>query len=198
MQSSVDIQQCFVSSPIQRSMDLEAVGLSRAELSRLAGQGIIKRLGRGVYCLPDYRQSEHGDLLIVAKRNPDALMCLLTALRLHGLTTQIPSEIWLGLPSKARIPRLEYPALQVIRFSPVSLTWGVETRLIEGIPVRITSIEKTIADCFKYRARVGLDVALEALKEAGRKGQFDRDALWLSAKVDRVTKVIQPYIEALA
>lgn len=198
MTSSKDISQYFLSSPIQRALDLESAGLSRAELSQYTRHGLIKRLRRGVYCLPDYQQSEYGDLLIVAKMNPLALMCLLTALRLHNLTTQIPSEIWLGLPSKARIPRLEYPALRVIRFSPASLAWGVETRLIEGIPLRVTSIEKTIADCFKYRARVGLDVALEALKEAGRKGCLDRDALWDCAKIDRVTTVVQPYLEALA
>ena len=198
MERVADIRQYFSISPIQRARDLESAGWSRAELSRMASQGLLRRLRRGVYCLPDYLQSEDGDLLIVAKRNPEALMCLLTALRLHGLTTQMPSEIWLGLPNKARIPRLEYPALRVIRFSPASLDWGVETRLIEGIPLRITNIEKTIADCFKYRARVGLDVALEALREARRKGCLDRDALWACAKIDRVTTVIQPYLEALA
>lgn len=198
MPSERDIRQSFEVSPIQRARDLESAGWSRAEISRMAGKGLLKRLRRGVYCLPDYRQSQDGDVLIVAKRSPEALMCLLTALRLHDLTTQMPSEIWIGLLGKARVPRLEYPVLRVIRFSPASLAWGAEIIRIEGTPVRVTSIEKTIADCFKYRSRVGLDVALEALREAGRKGCLNRDALWSCAKVDRVTTVIQPYLEALA
>ena len=126
------------------------------------------------------------------------VFCLLTALRYHELTTQSPHEVWIAIANKAYAPRLDYPSLRIVRFSSQSLNPGVETRQIEGISMRITGIEKTVADCFKFRNRIGLDVALEALREARSTDHFDIDKLWRFAKVDRVTNVIRPYLEALA
>ncbi len=128
---------------------------------------------------------------------PEAQICLLSALRYHGLTTQAPTEVWIAIDRKARALRLDFPSLKVIRFGRAALAFGVETMNIEGVPVLITTIEKTIADCFKYRSKVGLDVALEALKEAQRRKLADQNELWSCAKVDRATNVIRPYLEAL-
>ncbi len=194
----IDITTLFVNAPIQRSRDLEKAGIQRIALSRYVASGLLIRLRRGLYCLPNYEQNEHGDLAIVAKQIPEAAICLLTALRFHGLTTQAPTELWLALGRKARSPRLTYPELRVLRFSSASLTYGTEIHILEGVPVRITTIEKTVADCFKYRNRIGLDVAIEALREASRGKCFSRDELWACAKVDRITNIIRPYMEALA
>ncbi|MEI6873624.1 MAG: type IV toxin-antitoxin system AbiEi family antitoxin domain-containing protein [Spirochaetota bacterium] len=188
----------FAISPVQRSKDLEAAGIARVELTRAVAAGTIKRLSRGVYSLADFRESEHGALALVAEKAPESIICLLSALSYHDLTTQAPFEVWIALASKAWIPKMAYPSLRITRFGGESLAYGVMTELIDGVVVKVTTIEKTITDCFKYRTKVGLDVALEALREAGRVGRLDRDALWACAKVDRVTTVILPYMEALA
>lgn len=188
----------FRGTPILRSRDLEKAGIKRMELSRYLATGKVRRIQRGVYCLPDFRQHEHGDLAIVATRIPGALVCLLSALRYHELTTQAPSEIWIAIDRKARSPRLDFPGLKVVRFDQAALAYGAETKTVEGVKVRITTIEKTIADCFKYRNKVGLDAALEALRDAMAKRLIDQDELWRCAKVDRVSGVIRPYLEALA
>ena len=188
----------FEQTPLLRSKDLEKAGLKRIAISRYVAAGEIQRLRRGLYCLPGYHQNEHGDLAIIGKQVPEALICLLSALRYHELTTQAPAEIWIALDRKARVPRVDFPSLRAIRFGQSALTYGVETMKIEGVAVHITTIEKTIADCFKYRSKVGLDVALEALKEAQRRKLVDQNELWACAKVDRVTNVIRPYLEALA
>lgn len=187
----------FKETPILRSKDLEKAGFRRIALSRLVASGEIRRLRRGLYCLPRYRMNEHGDLAIVGKRIPDALVCLLSALRYHELTTQAPAEIWIAIDRKARAPTFEYPRLKVVRFGQQALTYGVEMKTVEGVMIRITTIEKTIADCFKYRNKVGLDVALEALRDAVQKRSLDHDELWRCARIDRVTNVIRPYLEAL-
>ncbi len=175
-----------------------AAGVPRITLTRLVAAGRLKRIARGVYALPSYEESDNEALAAVARRAPRAVFCLLTALRYHELTTQSPREVWIALANKTYAPRLDYPSLRVIRYSSESLNAGVETRQIEGISIRITGIKKTVADCFKFRNRIGLDVALEALREARRTDRFDIDKLWRFAKVDRVTNLIRPYLEALA
>ncbi len=140
----------------------------------------------------------------MALRHPRAVVCLLSALRFHELTTQAPFEVWLAIPNKARPPRLDYPPLRVVRFSDSGLTEGVEEYEIDGVPVRITGIARTVADCFKYRNKIGLDVALEALKDALKEGQGGRgrrasvDEIWHYAQLDRVANVMRPYLDALA
>lgn len=196
--SNVQIMTMFQDTPIRRSRDLEKAGITRIELSRYVAAGELRRIRRGVYCLPDYLPNEHGDFAIVATKIPGALVCLLSALRYHALSTQAPSEVWIAIDRKARAPRFDYPNLKVVRFSQEALNYGVEIQILEGVMVHITTIEKTIADCFKYRNKVGLDVALEALREAVLNRTFDWDELWRCAKIDRVSNIIRPYLEALA
>lgn len=196
--SEARLTDVFSSSPVIRSRDLAKAGIPRIVLSRAIKAGQIKRLARGLYSLKDFRQSENGDLALVAGKAPDAVICLLSALRFHGLTTQAPSEVWIALQNKTWRPHIDYPAIQITRFSPDAWTCGVSRHIIEGIPVKVTSVEKTIADCFKFRNKVGIDVAIEALKDAKSKKAINWDELWRYAKVDRVISIIRPYMEALA
>jgi predicted transcriptional regulator of viral defense system len=135
---------------------------------------------------------------MVAKRAPQAVFCLLTALRLHGLTTQAPFESWIAIGNKDHAPRLDYPPLRVVRFSAPSLAYGVQAMQVDGGTLRVTSVAKTVADCFKFRNKIGLDVALEALREARRSRKAGADELWRCARVDRVANVMRPYLEATA
>ena len=188
----------FERTPLLRSKDLEKTGLKRIAISRYVATGEKRRLRRGLYCLPGYRQKEHVDFAVIGKHMPKALICLLSALRYHELTTQAPAEVWIAIDRKARAPRIGFPSLKVIRFGQAALTHGAESLKIDSVPVRITGIEKTIVDFFKYRSKAGLDVALEALQEAIRSKMVDQNELWACAKVDRVTNVMRPYLEAFA
>lgn len=189
-----------------RPRDLDAHGVPRVYLTRLVRQGHLTRVGRGLYARPERPISEHTALAEVARRYPRAVVCLLSALRFHELTTQAPFEVWLAIPGKARAPRLDYPPLRLVRFSEAALIDGVEVHEIDGVPVRLTSVARTLADCFKYRNKIGLDVALEALKDAlqepaGTHGSARRvslDALWHYAQRNRVANVMRPYLESLA
>jgi len=185
-----------------RPADLESYGLPRVSLTRLVRQGRLARVGRGLYALPDREVSEHSALAEVSRRHPRVVVCLLSALRFHELTTQAPHEVWIAIPNKARAPRLEYPPIRVARFAEASMREGIDEHRIDGVPVRVTNVAKTIADCFKYRNKLGLDVALEALKEVLGQGGQDRrgsiDELWCHAQLDRVANVMRPYLEALA
>lgn len=181
-----------------RSRELEALGVARRQLSRMVAKGRLVRVGRGLYALPDYRGGEHEALLAVVSRAPGVLFCLLTALRLHELTTQAPFEVWIAIGNKDHPPRLDYPQLRTVRLSASSLAAGVEKRRIDGTPVRVTSAAKTVADCFKFRNKIGLDVALEALREARRTRKAGADELWRYARINRVANVMRPYLEAVA
>lgn len=194
---STRIRNRFVHSGPLRSRDLTQLGLSRSRLARLVAAGELKRVARGLYALPAYQLSENSALVTVARRTPDVLFCLLTALRLHELTTQAPFEVWIALSNKGRAPRLDDPPLRVVRFSEETLTQGVETRNIDGVKVRVTNAAKTVADCFKFRNKIGLDVALEALREVRREKRATNDELWRYAKLCRVATVMRPYLEAL-
>lgn len=182
-----------------RSRELVDAGIARAQLSRLVAAGELIRLARGVYTAPgvDLTATEEG-VLVVAERIPEARLCLLTALRMHGLTTQAPFEVWIAIGNKDRPPRLDWPPLRVVRFSGEALTAGLETRSMGGKKVRVTSAAKTITDCFKFRSLVGLDVAIEGLRDALRARAVTVDELWKYAQICRVTKLMRPYLEALA
>ena len=180
-----------------RSRELVSAGITRSELSRMVAAAQLVRVARGLYALPDYQTGEHGALVTVARRAPGVVFCLLTALRIHNLTTQAPFEVWIAIGNKAHPPRLDYPPLRTMRFSDSSLASGVETHKIDGAAVRVTSVAKTVADCFKFRNKVGLDLALEALREARRANKASADDLWRYAKVNRVTNVMRPYLEAV-
>ncbi|MCG3202824.1 MAG: hypothetical protein NFCOHLIN_02710 [Gammaproteobacteria bacterium] len=180
-----------------RPRDLEPLGLPRVTLTRLVRQGALTRVARGLYALPDRSISEHTALAEVARKHPQAIVCLLSALRFQDLTTQSPFEVWLAIPNKARAPRIDYPPLRIVRFSGPLLAEGVEEHSIDGVPVRITSVARTVADCFKYRNKIGLDVALEALREAWKGKRVGMDELWQFAKLCRVANVMRPYLESL-
>lgn len=180
-----------------RTRDLIGGRIPRATLSRLVESGRLTQVARGLYALPGYSGSEEHQLAEVAVRAPRGVFCLLTALRFHQLTTQSPHEVWLAIPNKAHAPRLDYPPLRVVRFSGPALTEGVETRQVDGIAVRVYSLAKTVADCFKYRNKIGLDLALEALRECRREKRATNDELWRYAKVCRVADVMRPYMESI-
>jgi predicted transcriptional regulator of viral defense system len=180
-----------------RPLDLDARGLPRISLTRLVRQGRLARVGRGLYALPDRAVSEHSALSEVARKHPRAVVCLLSALRFHEVTTQAPFEVWLVIPNKARAPRLDYPPLRIVRFSERALTEGIEERLIDAVPVRVTNLARTVADCFKYRNKIGLDVALEALRESWKAKRVTMEELWRYARPCRVANVMRPYLESL-
>ncbi|GIU77137.1 MAG: transcriptional regulator [Bryobacteraceae bacterium] len=181
-----------------RPRDVEALGIARAFLTRLERRGLLERRARGVYVLADAPVSEHHSLALAAKLVPRGVVCLLSALRFHGLTTQDPHEVWMAIDFKARKPSVKFPALRIVRFSGRSLADGIETHLIEAVPVRVYSPAKTVADCFKYRNKIGTDVALEALRDALRKRKATMDGIHRFAKVCRVANVIRPYLESVA
>lgn len=180
-----------------RPRDLVAQGLPRVALTRLVRQGLLARVGRGLYAIPDRTVSEHGSLAEVARKHPQAIVCLLSALRVHDLTTQSPFEVWLGIPNKARAPKMDYPPLRIVRFTGSSLTDGIEEHQVDGVTVRVTSVARTVADCFKFRNKIGLDVALEALQESWRAKRVSMDELWRYATLCRVANVMRPYMESL-
>lgn len=180
-----------------RSRELVGAGTTRSQLSRMAAKGQVVRVARGLYALPDYKSGEHGALVTVARRAPGVLFCLLTALRIHDLTTQAPFEVWIAIGNKEHPPRLDYPPLRTVRFSAAALAVGVETRQVDGAKVRVTNVAKTVADCFKFRNRIGLDVALEALREGWQEQRFTLPELDAMARICRVERVMRPYVQAL-
>lgn len=183
---------------VLRPKDLEPLGIPRQTLARLHRRGVFDRVGRGLYVLADADVTEHHTLAEVARQVPHGVICLLSALRFHDLTTQDPFDVWVAIENKARRPEPETLALRVVYMSGAAFTEGVEAHEVEGVTVRVYSAPKTVADCFKYRSRVGLDVAIEALKDYRRSAAFDADALWRAAKACRIATVMRPYLEAVA
>jgi predicted transcriptional regulator of viral defense system len=181
-----------------RPRDVAGQGISRTRIQRLAKSGAIERVGRGLYVPAGTRLTEHHTLAEAVKRVPRGVVCLLSALGFHRLTTQSPHEVWLAIDVKARKPHTDWPPLRIVRFSGAARTFGVEVHVIEGVEARITSRAKTVADCFKYRNKIGVDVAVEALREyLGKRGR-SVDELQRAADACRVGRIIRPYIEALA
>ncbi len=181
-----------------RVRDAIAEGMHPEYLRRLCDQGLLIKIGRGTYIPSDMDFSENIGLAQVAKRVPHAVVCLLSALLFHDIGTQLPHEIWIAIDRKAARPRLKYPPVRVMRFSGKSLSEGIEEHIIEGVTVKVYNKAKTVADCFKYRNKIGLDVALEALKDCRRRRLCSNDELWQYAKICRVSKVMKPYLEALS
>ena len=180
-----------------RSRDLDGLGIPRIYLTRLHRGGLLEALSRGVYVLADSEPTEHHDLAEACKRVPHGVVCLLSALRFHGLTTQAPFEVWLAIDRKARLPRVEHPPLRIVRFPASALVEGVEEHEIEGVPVRVTTPARTVVDCFVYRNKIGLDVALEALRDCWRRRRTTMDELHRAAQSRRMANVMRPYMEAL-
>ncbi len=182
---------------LTRTRELESQGLTRPRIRALVERGVLEQVSRGLYRVAERAPDEHFTMLAVAARVPRAIICLLSALRFHGIGTQSPHEVWIALDRKARKPRLAGLPVRVVRFSGAALDAGVESRLISERKVRITSPARTVADCFKYRNKIGLDVALESLREAWRSKRATADELWRYAKICRVANVMRPYLEAL-
>ena len=182
---------------IARSRDLERAGVSRTQIRRLRNQGVIERVGRGLYRRPGAPLTERHDLAQAARLVPGGVVCLLSALRFHGLTTQNPFEVWMAIDRKAWRPRAEHPPVRLVYLSAAALREGIEEHDVDGVRVRVFSAAKTVADCFKFRNRIGTDVAVEALRDYRRLHPKDLESVWRFAEVDRVTHVIRPYLEAI-
>src|SRR3984957_332671 len=182
---------------ILRPRDFARLAIHPQQVSRLVDKGELVRVGRGRYVLPDADHSENLGLALVAAAVPRSTICLLSALRFHNIGTQAPHEVWTAVKRGAARPRLSYPPIRLAIFSGVAFAFGVERHLIDGVPVRIYSAAKTVADCFKYRNKIGLDVAIEALREGLRAKNCTREELWAAGKACRVTTVIRPYLEAM-
>lgn len=180
-----------------RAKDLAVHGIPRVYLKRLHDKGVLQRAGRGLYTLAGASVTEHHTLVEAAKRVPHGVVCLLSALSFHKLTTQLPFEVWIAIDPWARKPRPDYPPLRIVRMIRKAREAGIEEHTLEGIPVRITSAAKTVVDCFKFRNKLGLDVALEALRDYRRDHRRNLDELWRLAKTCRVANVMRPYIEAV-
>lgn len=182
---------------VLRPRDLDAEGIPRVYLQRLLDEGLLVRPGRGIYLCADLQPTPRHSLAQACKRVPHGVVCLLSALQFHELTTQAPFEVWLAIRDKTRRPQVDYPPLRVMQFSERSFEHGAESYRVEGVDVHVYSEAKTVADCFKYRNKIGLDVALEALREAWNAKRVKMDDLWHCAQVCRVANVMRPYLEAL-
>ena len=182
---------------VLRPKDLDSYGIPREYLSRLCERGLLQRVGRGLYVLADAEVTEYQTLAEASKRVPQGVLCLLSALQFHGLTTQAPFEVWMALEQRAWQPQVDRPRMRFVRFSGPAFESGVEEHRIEGVLVKVYCPAKTVADCFKYRNKIGLDIAMEALRDCRSQRKCTNDELWQYAKVCRVAKVMKPYLEAI-
>ncbi|HRE83485.1 MAG TPA: type IV toxin-antitoxin system AbiEi family antitoxin domain-containing protein [Opitutaceae bacterium] len=191
------IKNAFRATTLLRARDLAAFGINRNQVRAATQTGLLEQAGRGLYRLPGADITQHHTLAGIARRVPNGVICLLSALSFHGLTTQSPHEVWLAVDHKAWSPRAENVGLRVFRFSGEAISEGIEAHTVEGVPLRVYSPAKTVADCFKFRNKIGLDVALEALRETWRARRVTMKELEHYARIDRVAKVMQPYLESL-
>ena len=171
--------------------------MSRTQVGRLRKQGVIECVRRGLYALPDAVLTEKHSLAEASRRVPGGVICLLSALRFHALTTQNPFEVWMAIDRKAWRPRIEQLPVRFVYLSGAALREGVEEHDVGGVAVRVFGAAKTVADCFKFRNKIGTDVAIEALRDYRRVHPKQLESVWRFAEVDRVTRVIRPYLEAV-
>lgn len=180
-----------------RTAEATSKGIHPRTLYALRDRGIIEALDRGLYRLVEHPHSAHFSLAVVARKYPHAVICLISALDWHDLTLEIPRRVQIALPKGAEQPRVRWPPVETFRFSGRALSWGFETQTIDRTPVRIYGPEKTVADCFKFRNKIGTDVAIAALKLCHER-RCDWNRLWEAARICRVAAVMRPYLEALA
>jgi predicted transcriptional regulator of viral defense system len=180
-----------------RARDVTQLGLPTIALTRLVQAGKLERVARGLYGLPGAAISEHRSLAEVSARVPKGVVCLLSALRVHEIGTQAPHEVWIAIPPHRVSPRLDQPAIRVMRMSEAALADGVDRLKIDGVEVPVFSAARTVVDCVRFRNKIGLDVALEALRDGWTKRKFTLNDLWLHATRGRVANVMRPYIEAI-
>jgi predicted transcriptional regulator of viral defense system len=181
-----------------RLSEAKQAGIHPEEVRRLTSRRQLARIGRGLYALPSQEPTEHHTLAEVAKRVPKGTVCLLTALRFHGLGTQNPRDVWLAVDRRAGIPKIDFTPVRIIRMSGAALSTGIEEHDIDGVRVRITNPARTVVDCFKFRNKIGIDVAVEALKDYRRLRKGTVAALWQQADRLRMSKVIRPYWDAMS
>lgn len=200
METATDIRADLEAAGIGaffRPRDVLPLGVSFRQIQRLAEAGTVERLGGGLYRLSEVEPDEFETIAMVASAVPQAIVCLLTALRVHGIGTQSPHEVWIALDRKARKPQNVPTRLRIVRFSGVMLTYGVVQRTMLGVPVAITSPARTVVDCFRYRNKVGIDVAMEALNDAVRSQVTTVSEIVRAAEVCRARTVMQAYLAAL-
>ncbi len=188
----------FQSEGMLRLSEIKKLGIHYEQVRRLYKEGKLKKLSKGIYTIAEYDVTEHHSIAEICKKVPNAVICLLSALIFHDLTTQMPHEIWIAIGNKAHRPRIKYPPIRIFRFSNKSLSEGIEEHTVEGSIVKVYSPAKTIADCFKYRNKIGLDLALEALHDAFRQKKATYNEILHYARICRIEKTILPYLEAIA
>ena len=180
-----------------RPIDLDTIGIPRVVLTRISTTGQLEKIGRGLYRLPN-PGSENESLVAIATKVPQAVFCLLTALQFHELTTQLPRQVWIAMPRGSHTPRINWPPIRMVQMTGDAHAAGIEEHRRDGVTLRVYSAAKTVVDCFKHRNKIGLDVAMEALKDAWRARKATADDLWQYAKVCRVANVMRPYMEVVA
>ncbi|MDP1608126.1 MAG: type IV toxin-antitoxin system AbiEi family antitoxin domain-containing protein [Chlamydiales bacterium] len=180
-----------------RTAEAIRLGIHPRTIYQLRDEGLLEQLAKGVYRLTEVPDFSEPDLVLVSKKIPRGIICLISALAYHEITTQIPHFVYVAIPTKARPSRLEYPPLRYFRYSEKVYRSGVETILIGGYPVKIYNIEKTLADCVKFRNKIGMDVVIEALKMYWQRKGAQIDKLYEYAKINRVEKILQPIMETI-
>jgi len=192
-----DSEQESETPGIFRLRDVDRVGLTRGRLRGMIHRGEAEKVGRGLYRRPSSAVTELDTVATVCARVPNAVVCLLTALAIHEIGTQLPADVWIALDRKARKPHIEDLPIRIVRFSGPMLRYGVEERRVQGVPVRITSPARTVVDCFRYRNKIGIDVALEALKDSLETRKTSVQSIVRAAEVGRVYAVMKPYLQAV-
>jgi predicted transcriptional regulator of viral defense system len=181
-----------------RLSEATTAGIHPEHIRRLVRAGQLTRVGRGLYAIPELRATQFHTLAEIAKRVPKGVVCLLTALRFHALGTQNPREVWLAVDRRAGIPRVDFARIRLVRVSGAALTSGIDEHTLEHVAVRITNPARTVVDCFKFRNKIGVDVAVEALREYRRLRKGTADELWRQADRLRMTRVMRAYWDALS
>jgi predicted transcriptional regulator of viral defense system len=192
------VLQLAKNQTVIRPKDLDRLGIPRNYLGRLTRAGKLEKVGRGLYSSPDSAATENRTLLEVCKKIPRAVVCLSSALRFHELTTENPFEVWIALKRGTWTPRTGYPPIRVVRYSGQSFDFGIAEYPVEGGKIRVYTPAKTVADCFKFKSKVGTELAVQALRESFRQKKATMDELWTAAKVCRVANVMRPYMESLS
>jgi predicted transcriptional regulator of viral defense system len=182
---------------VVKASDIEAAGISRNYLYMLYKDGLLRKTARGLYMIADAPITEHSSFIEISKRVPHAVVCLVSALNFHQITTQIPHEVWITLPRGAWSPKIAYPPINITFMSGKAYDFGIEEHTINGSTINIYNLSKTVADCFKFRNKIGLDIAIEALKETLRSNKVTVEELMDAAKVCNVSKIMRPYLEAI-
>ncbi len=182
---------------IIRTKEAINAGIHSRTIYKLRNEGVVEEISRGIFRLAKSKPISNPDILTVAMRIPNGVFCLISALSYFNITTQIPHKVFIALPKGAETPRINYPPISVHRFSRDSFTQGIQQENIDGIKVNFYCPEKTIMDCFKFRNKIGMDIAIEALKFYKSRNKLDVDKLLKYARICRIENIVKPYLEAV-